>query len=93
MIKVVLIDEVQQTYLQEINIMQRTCFLSDNVGKIILEELDFKFNTYNNLHTFKNLCEKLNRKSNLFSFRFEYLQNKSFKPSLLILRRALMSYN
>ena len=93
MIKVVLIDEAQQTYLQEINIMQRTCFLSDNEGKIILEELDFKFNTYNNLHTFKNLCEKLNRKSNLFSFRFEYLQNKSFKPSLLILRRALMSYN
>ena len=73
--------------------MQRTCVLSDNVGKIILEELDFKFNTYNNLHTFKNLCEKLNRKSNLFSFRFEYLQNKSFKPSLLILRRALMSHN
>ena len=57
--------------------MQRTCVLSDNEGKIILEELDFKFNTYNNLHTFKNLCEKLNRKSNLFSFRFEYLQNKS----------------
>ena len=73
--------------------MQRTCVLSDNEGKIILEELDFKFNTYNNLHTFKNLCEKLNRKSNLFSFRFEYLQNKSFKPSLLVLRRALMSYN
>ena len=73
--------------------MQRTCVLSDNVGKIILEELDFKFNTYNNLHTFKNLCEKLNRKSNLFSFRFEYLQNKSFKPSLPILRGALMSYN
>ena len=71
--------------------MQRTCALSDNVGKIILEELDFKFNAYNNLHTFKNLCEKLNRKSNLFSFRFEYLQNKSFKPSLLVLRRALMS--
>ena len=73
--------------------MQRTCVLSDNVGKIILEELDFKFNTYNNLHTFNNLCEKLNRKSNLFSFRFEYLQNKSFKPSLPILRGALMSYN
>ena len=71
--------------------MQRTCVLSDNEGKIILEELDFKFNAYNNLHTFKNLCEKLNRKSNLFSFRFEYLQNKSFKPSLLVLRSAVMS--
>ena len=71
--------------------MQRTCILFDNEGKIILEELDFKFNAYNNLHTFKNLCEKLNRKSNLFSFRFEYLQNKSFKPSLLVLRSVVMS--